>query len=137
MSIARRLFLRGIAAAPVLAKATSELVPMANMGLGLECKGISPLSGMGASAAGINAYRDAGGNKITSYAQWLFEGGEAEIRKRAGPVQTLDADLMGMRLPLPTLVRMQRDRNLVRIREELRQTIELRLKAGPFTWWFE
>ena len=53
--------------------------------------------------------------KFTSFTDWLTRFGREQLREQAREIGGFDADLIEMRLPLATKVRMQRDRNYARL----------------------
>lgn len=132
MSVGRRLFLRGMAMAPAVAKMMAPAVTNAALHSGAGVGPNLPYSGaeVAPSIAGDSSV------EITSFAEWLKLGGEEALRREAQQVRGFDADLLSMRLPMATLVRMQRARNEKTIYEQHKKAIERRLMSGAFKWWF-
>lgn len=101
-TISRRAILKGIAATPLGAHAAAEQAKMSAAGLAM---GITP--------AGTVAGRE--GQSFLNFASWLKAGGDDAIQREADQVWRLDPDLVEMRLPMQTKVRMQRKRNYAHV----------------------
>jgi hypothetical protein len=74
--------------------------------------------------------------KFADFGSWFKQIGEKQARRGAHHVSGFDADIIEMRLPLATKVRMQRERNYQREIKEHREwfadTISLK---GFVEWW--
>lgn len=132
----RRAFLRGAAAVPAAGAAiAAQATQMAQAGMLAEGGGL--VSGMSLHGLAVPA-APSGGIKIFSFLQWLKEGGERELRASARNIHGLDPDLLAMQsLPFATKVRIQRQRNYERLKDERRGYVEDRLRrdGGSFEWW--
>ena len=110
MQVTRRTVLRGMAAAPIGGRIAAEQAKARLLTGGLAGAGI-------ASAE----YAEEGdrARKFMNFVSWFKAGGENEMRRRAEFIDGFDADIIEMRSPsLTAKVRMQRERNFVRIIRE-------------------
>ena len=124
--IARRSFLKGVAASPVAGHAMAQhLIEQTQlMALG---------NGYGAEVASPSAAKP---ERFLSFANWLKAVGEDEIRREARNIHSVDADIIEMRLPLATKARMQRARNYKRLMEEKRSWFDrLLTRDGKVEYW--
>lgn len=126
--LGRRFFLRGLAAAPAAAKVVADQMTAAGI------SGIGVSGQMGGGIVGPPS-SNQGPTKFTDLMSW-FKVAEPMFREQAKYVQALDPDIVLMRLPLPTKVRMQQGRNYERIVAGQRKEFTKRIgKFGFFEWW--
>lgn len=132
----RRQILKGIAAAPLAAPAAAEA-----MKLQLMVPGASVLGGL---SQGKGNYVDVASHgtehtgpiKFWDFASWLKRYGERQILGEARAVHGLDPDIIEMRLPLATKVRMQRGRNYERLLAHKKDWFDLAIQERGFMeWW--
>ncbi len=120
--------LRVLAASPIGAHAFGEQLKVA-----------SATMAAGASGMGGTAPQPIGGDspvKFTDFAAWLKTVGRDSIAAEAHGRGGMDPDLIEMRLPLATKMRMQRQRNYERILEERKNWFERTLRRdGVLNWW--
>lgn len=122
--VARRGFLRGLAAAPLGAHVAAEQAKAAMLG--------AASGSVGMAGAPVAA---AAPMKLTSFASWL-KLAEGPLRRDAKRFQGFDADILEMRLPLVTKMRMQSERNYQRMLAEKREWFDSRLSLKGFVeWW--
>jgi hypothetical protein len=127
MSVARRGFLRLMAAAPVaapvVAREAAQKAGISALGYGMPM----PPSGAGNSIAGGNDW-------IRDWAKDVFSAGWKEARWqdiKSNPVGALDPDLASSKsLSLSAAVRIQRERNFARMVENERRSVSKRFKEA-------
>lgn len=74
--------------------------------------------------------------KFTDFSKYLKEYGDRALRGEARNIQGMDADLIEMRLPLATKVRMQIERNYRRLIADKKSWFaEAVAKKGFVEWW--
>jgi hypothetical protein len=126
-ALARRGFLRLVAAAPAAAGALGLQTKLAAHGMTNLAAG---------SMAGVAIQSPTAPMKFTSFGDWWTKFGEVAVKKETKHVAGLDADLLDMRLPLTTKVRIQRTRNYERAVEDRRQWFADRLSLNSVVdWW--
>jgi hypothetical protein len=78
-----------------------------------------------------------GGPKIfRQFADWFGAFGEKRARRDARDVVGFDPDILELNLPMPTKVRMQRERNFQRIVARQKESfLEHMEREGKFEWW--
>lgn len=129
--ISRRSILRGLAAVPFAGEAVARAAKTASLAA-------APLLSSAAVEVAGSAPQPYGNTTFASLADWLSGGGEQEIRDRARNNTEYDHDLLSLRLPMPTIARMQYQRNLKREREKMcRSMLAMLAKNGKIEWWFD
>jgi hypothetical protein len=116
----RRKFLGAAAAAPVAGGLAAEEMKLRMINGHSALQGIS-----GNGSAGIDGVSD-GPLKFTNFAKWLAVHGLDQIRDEARYLSGMDPDLLEMRLPFATKVRMQRTRNVERITQQYKRQFSVR-----------
>ena len=123
--IGRRSFLKGAAAAPAVASAVAQHTAAQAQNLAL-----------GGGQGGVAQPFANRPTNFVSFIKWFQDVGEAAIRAEARVFQTVDADIIEMRLPLATKVRMQRARNYKRLLAERRTWFDRTLnREGKVEYW--
>ncbi len=132
-SLARRGFLKALGIAPAAGAAFVHAVKAQGVTGGLDRFagfGNSKLSGEIVAATAIKPI------KYTSVAEWWEKFGEAEMGRQSRHVSCFDPDLIEMRIPLATKVRIQRQRDYDRSKAERWADMERRLSLHGFIeWW--
>lgn len=129
MSLTRRSVLKGLAAAPVAVHTAANQAAA-------QLAGVS-ISGLSAVGAGEPMPEDRARQVVfRKFEDWLRNHGEKSIRDQADIVEALDADLSILRLPITTLIRMQRRRNYARLLDDQRDWFDkLLARDGKVTQW--
>ena len=71
-----------------------------------------------------------------NFADWYHSMGAEAIAEDAKYVNAFDPDIAGFRLPLATKVRMQIERNKIRIYKERKRYFDRKMQfRGVFEWW--
>lgn len=131
MALGRRGFLQSLAAAPLGAHAAMQQAKVALLSGG--AAGL--LSGAGGDVPMPSGVASGGPLRFTNFASW-FEKFGGRLREQAKHVGGLDPDLIEMRLPLVTKVRMQRERNFEALKNDQRRRFDEILSVkGFFEWW--
>ena len=117
--LSRRLALRSIAMAVPAAIVVAETTDLAKL--------TNETSHSGDSACALNA-----GTKFSSFADWLSKYGHASMKLEARATPCFDADIIDMRLPLVTKVRLQRTRNYSRLLERRKSAIAKEIGLNGF-----
>lgn len=129
----RRALLKLIGVSPVAATVAAQQGAAMLTGRGLGA--VTGLAGVG-GVADVAPSASSGPVRFTDFFSWFKEIGRAEIERQAKYVDGFDADIVARHLPLATKVRLQRERNYARIKEERRQDIEKRIGLRGFAeWW--
>ncbi len=124
MNVSKRSFLKLFAAAPVALADQTKMLGMAAH------PAVSGARGGEVAAPGRNMVT------FTDYTEWFKKFGDAQARKQAEYFHGFDADLIDMRWPIATKVRVQRERNYDRIVEERKASLLGKLaREGSFSWW--
>ncbi len=124
MKFDRRSILKAIGMVPAAAHVAAERVKIGLM----RDVGTFSIGGHGSLAP-----VEQGEGTFFSFKEWFDAFGHDRAWGRSREVSGLDADLIEMRLPLATKVRMQQARQYDRIVENERRRVEKRLLRGPFT----
>lgn len=131
MNVSRRAFLRQAAVTPIAGAVVAKQALMPGAG-GLN--GILAGSGMG----GISP-PTAGSptpTSFTSFAKWFSNFGDEAAKNEAQYVNGFDPEIIELRLPLQTKVRMQRKRNYIRVCKEKKSWFTNTVKReGKVDWW--
>jgi hypothetical protein len=125
-SLGRRGFLKAMAAAPVAGRAIAE--DLIHQGARNLVYGTVAGSGLG---GGPPMAETARARRFLDFGAWYGKHGkyrQEEIAEGLG----WDADILGLRLPLPTLQRMQRARNTVKAKELLRERFRRSMSLRGF-----
>lgn len=125
--LARRGFLKAMAAAPLGAQAAVDQLALQAAGI-TGVGAASPETVLPGAPSEPVIFRD--------FASWLHDFGEKRMKEEARDVRRLDPDIISFRLPLTTKVRMQRERNYQRLLEERKDWFANSLKLeGHVRWW--
>lgn len=131
MKLARRGMLQALAAFPLGARVAAEQVKTSL----LTNAGAAGLIG-GTAVPHPTSTGALQPMKFVSFPDWLKQIGERQIREQARHIVGFDADLIAMRLPLATKVRIQTERNYERQLASRREWFERRVSiAGFFEEW--
>lgn len=124
----RRAILRALAASPISAHAVAEQIKSQATGIAFTGVGVGRSEGIPASISEPMQFSD--------FASWFARCGDKAVRREANYVSALDPDLVEMRLPLATKVRMQRQRNYRRVLDERKEWFNETLSvSGIVSWW--
>lgn len=130
----RRAFLKAAAIAPLGAQ-------VAGQEFALRCAGVTGIGGastLGGMASEVplpsSGYEPL---RLTSFAEWLKTGGNLQrIKREAQNVNSIDPDILTLRLPLCTKIQWQRERNEKRLLEDQEESFLRRLaRHGHVEWW--
>lgn len=127
MNIGRRAVLRGLAAAPLAGAAIAQ--KMAAAGIGMSA---APMQTLEEQTLLIS---EAKGPAFRTFEDWMQKFGVQVIDQESKYVSTLDPDLTGLHLPLPTLIRMQRRRQYERALKSRRAWFSNLLKTKSVVHW--
>ena len=129
MSLNRRSILKALGMAPAAVHVAAEQAKAAMLTGGLGHRDVFVQKVQSAALAPDNALT------FTSFAKWFREFGLDRAREEAEHVAGLDPDIIDMRLPMTTKVRMQRDRQYVRAKRRLERDFASRVaRYGEFRW---
>lgn len=115
--LSRRLALRTIGMAVPAAIAVAETADLTKLTNG------QPYEGECAPSSGT---------KFASFADWFSKHGRARLKLEAWGTPCFDADIIDMRLPLVTKVRLQRARNYSRLLERRKSLIAKEIGVHGF-----
>lgn len=134
MNLARRGVLKLLGVAPA-AVATLPALGVQAAGYGVAGIGAGTAMMGGLSTSG-NSIGPSSGTKFFSFAKWLYDMGEKEIREESKYVVMVDPDIANMRLPLQTKVLWQTERNYQRKLEQRKSWFERQMdRDGHVTIW--
>ena len=123
----RRGVLGSLLALPFGARAAAEAVKVQAMGaMSIGGMRAVPMATLSSGNCGIT---------ISSVAEFMRLIGTERAAREAMCFTGYDPDILEMRLPSVTKVRMQRARNYVRALDEQRADAGRRLLNGSFQWW--
>lgn len=132
-SLGRRGILKGLALSPLGAAAAAE---QAKIGL---MTGGTPVVASGRGLMGVSENTSAAAQaplRFLNFASWFKDVGHKQIAKSAQRIDGIDPDILEMRLPMPTKVRMQRRRNFDRIVEDRKDWFSrIVSRDGAVSWW--
>jgi hypothetical protein len=130
-SLGRRGVLKAMAAAPVAGKAIAETM-LGEAGRYVTLPGLKK---GGAILGGQSPQGDGQVKRFRSFASWWEAFGKDRLEETAQHMGW-DADILGLRLPLATLTRMQRERNRIKAKETLyRQFMYTFVRRGSVEEW--
>ncbi len=133
--LARRGFLKALGVAPAASAAFVHAVKESAL-TGRLGNAVSGYTGGDVSAKSLAGASINKPVKYTSVAEWWEKFGEAELGRPQRHVSGFDPDLIEMRLPMATKVRIQRQRNYEYAKAEQWANMERRLSLNGFIeWW--
>jgi len=134
-NIARRSFLRRMAAAPVAIGISGEELVKGVTGRYGSVLGLVGARGEGDDAAPSSA--SGGVTKFTSFKKFIDSTNtEQSIREDARTINGFDPDVLTLHLPLQTKVRMQRERNYNYLMKQKEDWFARAVKTNGFLGWY-
>lgn len=127
--IGRRGFLQALGIAPAAARVMAEEAKLQMLGGGV--------GGVGLANRPQAVPPSAMPERLTTFADYIGRA-ERGLREQAREIRGFDPDIVEMRLPLTTKVRMQRERNYRRIVESQKGWFARQVeRLGFVQWWPE
>lgn len=127
-ALSRRSILKALGLAPAAAGMMAQ---------GLQAQASTAmLSNVVRAGCGSAPQPGSGNKEFFNFMDWWRSYGEKDARRSARQFAGFDAEIMCLKLPLATKVRMQTERNYRRIKAERQADfLETVMAKGKFTWW--